>query len=81
MFLSRDELKIVGFKTVGENARISRNATFYSPDLITIGKNVHIDDFAVMSGKLRMIIVSMLTEPIPQKNTMMRRWLKSWINS
>jgi len=51
-FLSREELLEVGFASVGENILISKNACFYSPEKITIGDNVRIDDFCILSGKI-----------------------------
>ncbi len=51
-FFSPEELQIVGFKNVGENVFISRHARFYSPAKITIGSNVRIDDFCILSGTI-----------------------------
>ena len=44
-FMSREELEKVGFKSIGENVLISRNATIYGAGNISIGSNVRIDDF------------------------------------
>ena len=49
-FLSHSEIDKIGFKAVGSDVKISRNAKFYSPDKITIGNNVRIDDFCILSG-------------------------------
>lgn len=51
-FFSETELKGIGFKSYGENVRISRYARIYSPQTITIGNNVRIDDFCVLSGSI-----------------------------
>lgn len=50
-FLSDNELK--KFKFVGENVKLSSNATFYHPETIEIGDNSRIDDFCVLSGKIK----------------------------
>ncbi len=49
---SREELLKLGFKHVGENVRISKKASFYSPEKIYIGNNVRIDDFCILSGNI-----------------------------
>ena len=51
-FYSEEELKNIGFKKYGKNVKISRNASFYSPEEISIGNNVRIDDFCILSGKI-----------------------------
>ena len=48
-YFSRSELEQLGFKSLGENLKISRFATFYGKEFIAIGNNVRIDDFAVIS--------------------------------
>ncbi len=50
--MSREELEKVGFKSIGENVLISRNATIYGAGNISIGSNVRIDDFCILSGKI-----------------------------
>ena len=47
--LSKEELKKIGFKSIGENCLISSKASFYGADRISIGNNVRIDDFCVLS--------------------------------
>jgi len=49
-FYSEDELRSVGFKTVGKHVLISRKASIYNPGAISIGDNVRIDDFCVLGG-------------------------------
>lgn len=51
-FYSRKELLSIGFKSVGENVKLSRKASVYSPDKIVIGNNVRIDDFCILSGNI-----------------------------
>jgi dTDP-4-amino-4,6-dideoxy-D-glucose acyltransferase len=49
-FYSLDELKLMGFKSIGSNVLISRKASFYGTAKITIGNHVRIDDFCVLSA-------------------------------
>jgi acetyltransferase-like isoleucine patch superfamily enzyme len=49
MFLSEDELKNIGFKSIGDNVLISNKCSIYSPHNIEIGNNVRIDDFTILS--------------------------------
>lgn len=51
-FYSDSELKEIGFKSVGKDVKISRKASIYSPQRISIGDNVRIDDFCILSGNL-----------------------------
>jgi len=51
-FYSEKELLDIGFKSVGDNVLISRKASIYSPQTITIGDNVRIDDFCIISGRV-----------------------------
>jgi galactoside O-acetyltransferase len=51
-FLSKEELKDTGFKSVGDNVLISRKASFYNVSNISIGSNVRIDDFCILSGEI-----------------------------
>lgn len=51
-FYSEEELKEIGFKSYGSNLKISRYARFYSPYNISIGNNVRIDDFCILSGTI-----------------------------
>lgn len=53
-FYSKNEIKSIGFKTVGKNVLVSRFARFYSPENIEIGNNVRIDDFCILSGKIKL---------------------------
>ena len=51
-FYTELELSQLGLKSYGENVRISRYAQIYSPEKISIGDNVRIDDFCILSGKI-----------------------------
>lgn len=51
-FFSESELLDIGFKSVGRNVKLSRKASIYSPDKISIGNNVRIDDFCILSGNI-----------------------------
>ncbi len=51
-FYSPEELKELGIKEFGENVLISRNAILYSPATLTIGHDVRIDDFCILSGTI-----------------------------
>lgn len=52
-FYSIDELETINFKSIGTNVLISRFARFYSGENIEIGNNVRIDDFCIVSGKVK----------------------------
>lgn len=49
MFLSKEELQKIGFKSIGDNVLISDKCSIYSPQNIEIGNNVRIDDFVILS--------------------------------
>lgn len=53
-FYSESELHNLGFKHVGKNVKISRFARFYGEENIEIGDNVRIDDFCILSGKIKL---------------------------
>jgi len=53
-FYTEEELKEIGFKKIGKDVLISRKASIYSPENISIGNNVRIDDFCILSGKIRL---------------------------
>jgi acetyltransferase-like isoleucine patch superfamily enzyme len=50
MFLSKEQIKEIGFKSVGENVLISDKASIYNAKNIEIGSNVRIDDFSILSA-------------------------------
>ena len=51
-FLKREELELMGFKSLGQDVRISDKASIYNHDQIEIGDHSRIDDFCVVSGKV-----------------------------
>lgn len=51
-FYSKQELDELGFKSVGENVFISKKASLYHCEQMTIGNNVRIEDFCVLNGKI-----------------------------
>ena len=53
-FYDEIELCKIGFKSIGRNVLISKKASIYSPEKISIGNNVRIDDFCILSGKINM---------------------------
>ncbi|NJK98359.1 MAG: acyltransferase [Bacteroidales bacterium] len=52
-FLSEEELHLIPFNSIGTNVKISRKASIYSPDMISLGNNVRIDDFCILSGEIK----------------------------
>lgn len=50
--LSREAIEKMGFASVGESVQISDRASFYGTSRISIGSNVRIDDFCVLSAGL-----------------------------
>lgn len=51
-FYSERELAELGLKSYGKDVLISRKVSIYSASGITIGNNVRIDDFCVLSGNI-----------------------------
>lgn len=51
-YLSDAELCELNFKHIGGNVKISRDARIYESEKMSIGANVRIDDFCVVSGKV-----------------------------
>ena len=52
-FLTKKQLKMMSFKSFGHNVRISDKASIYNADQIEIGDHSRIDDFCVISGKVK----------------------------
>lgn len=48
--LDSSQLNELGFRSIGKNVRISNKASIYGASNITIGDNVRIDDFCVLSA-------------------------------
>lgn len=53
-FYTTEELNKIGFKAIGKNVLISKNACIYGASQMVIGNNVRIDDFCVLSGKIEL---------------------------
>lgn len=51
-YYSEEELALLGLSSYGDNVRISRKASLYGISNISIGSNVRIDDFCVLSGRI-----------------------------
>lgn len=51
-FYSEKELSRLGFKSIGNNVLLSRKASVYGASKISIGDNVRIDDFCILSGNI-----------------------------
>lgn len=52
-FYSEKELIKIGLKSFGNNVLISRKASLYDVQNISIGDRVRIDDFCILSGKIK----------------------------
>lgn len=53
-FYSKDELLSMNFKALGSNVKISKKSSIYGAAKIEIGNNVRIDDFVILSGKIKL---------------------------
>ena len=53
-FYNKKELKKMGFKYIGENVKISTKASIYNPENIELNDNCIVDDFCVLSGKIKL---------------------------
>lgn len=51
-FYSEEDLLLMGFKSIGRGCMISRKASIYGAGRISIGNNVRIDDFCILSGDI-----------------------------
>ena len=51
-YYSEKELKTIGLKSCGKNVLISKNISIYGAKNISIGDNVRIDDFCILSGSI-----------------------------
>jgi galactoside O-acetyltransferase len=51
-FYSREELQDLGLRSFGENVLISKKASLYGSECISVGNNVRIDDFCILSGRI-----------------------------
>lgn len=53
-FYSEAELLALGFKSLGRHVKISRYARFYGAEMMDIGDYSRIDDFCILSGKIKL---------------------------
>jgi galactoside O-acetyltransferase len=51
-FYSNEELSGLGLKSFGANVMISRKCSIYGASTISLGSNVRIDDFCILSGRV-----------------------------
>lgn len=51
-FLTQEQIHAIGFKSIGNNVKISDKCVIYNPEFIEIGDNSRIDDFCVLSGRI-----------------------------
>ena len=51
-FYTEEKLVGLGLKSYGQNVKISRYARIYSASTISIGDNVRIDDFCILSSSI-----------------------------
>lgn len=52
-YLSQQALEAMGFRKIGNNVKISDKASIYECDKIELGDNSRIDDFCVVSGRVK----------------------------
>jgi acetyltransferase-like isoleucine patch superfamily enzyme len=52
-YYTQEQLKNLGFKNIGKNVKISDKASIYNYEQIEVGDNSRIDDFCVISGKIK----------------------------
>jgi acetyltransferase-like isoleucine patch superfamily enzyme len=51
-FYTQEEVASIGFASAGKDVKISRKASLYGVENISIGDNVRIDDFCILSGNI-----------------------------
>ena len=49
-FLPQNEIEKIPFKSVGSSVRISDKCSIYAPENISLGNNIRIDDFCILSA-------------------------------
>lgn len=52
-YLTPDEIKKIGFKSIGKGVKISDKASIYDAEKIEIGDHSRIDDFTIVSGNVK----------------------------
>jgi galactoside O-acetyltransferase len=50
-FFYSEELRLMGFKSIGKNVKISKNCTIIGCQNISIGSNTRIDDYSVITSE------------------------------
>lgn len=53
-FYEADELLEIGFQHIGKGVQISRKASIYGANVISVGDYVRIDDFCILSGQIEL---------------------------
>ncbi|MBQ4226617.1 MAG: acyltransferase [Clostridia bacterium] len=53
-FYSEEELRAIGFQSIGQSVLISRKASIYAPEKMSIGSHVRVDDFCILSGHIQL---------------------------
>lgn len=53
-WLTEDQIRRLSFESIGREVRISDKASIYEPSKISIGDFSRIDDFCVVSGRVRL---------------------------
>lgn len=51
-FYTKEELQNLGFKSIGKNVLLSKKSSIYGAENISIGNDVRIDDFVILSGSI-----------------------------
>ena len=51
-YLSIQELKSMGFKSLGKSVKVSDKASIYNPEKIELGDFSRVDDFCIISGNV-----------------------------
>jgi len=51
-YYTSNELKEIGFKSYGNNVLVSKKASIYGAENISLGHDVRIDDFCILSGHI-----------------------------
>lgn len=52
-FYSEEELKTLGFESIGYGVKVSRKCSIYQISTVKLGNNVRIDDYCILSGRIR----------------------------
>lgn len=60
-YLSQCEMEAFGFRFLGENVKISNKASIYNPELMELGNHSRIDDFCIISGRVKLGLFNHIT--------------------